>query len=204
MTVTLDDVRDQLGLEATPAPGRTASTVSDDELQPYLDAALAICADRCGPVVESDPITETYDGGWPTILLRQTPVAAITSVTEFIGLSPYVLSEQPPGQTVDEYGYSLDEPTMGLLVRRSSSGTPQPFFGGRRSVVVVYTAGYATLPADLAQGILILTQHLYGSRVGTSSQRPGGLSAGTPSTYAVPNRVLELWRPYLRETTALA
>lgn len=204
MAITLDDVRAQLGMGRDQEVGRTSSNVSDLELQPYLDDALAVCADHCGPVVVSAPITETYDGGYETIMLRQTPVAAIVSVTEYVGLTQYDLTSQPPGSTVNEYGYSLDDAPMGLLVRRSSSGMPQPFFGGSRSVVVVYTVGYSVIPANLARGIIILTQHLYGSKVPSTSQRPGGVSAGPSSTFAIPYRVLELWKKYLKETTALA
>lgn len=198
MAVTLDDVRSQMGMDVTPAPGRTGSNITDDQLQPYLDQALSICADRCGPVVESDPITEVHDGGNPTIVVRQTPIASVTSVTEYVGNMTYLLTEQPLGQSVDDYGFSVDDPASGLIVRRGQAGTPIPFVTLPRSVVVVYTAGFATLPADLAGGLLILTMHLYGSRVGVAAGRPGGQSAGAPSTYAVPNRVVELWQPWLR------
>jgi hypothetical protein len=196
--VTLDQVRSQLGMDVLPAQGRTGSNVTDATLQPYLDAALAICADRCGPVVESDPITETHDGGLISIVTRQTPIANVTSITEYVGNSTYLLTEQPLGQSVDNYAYTIDDAISGVIIRRGQAGTPIPFVSLPRCVVVVYTAGFATLPADLANGLLILTQHLYASRVATGGQRPGGTSAGTPSTYAVPNRVMELWKPYLR------
>lgn len=153
-SVTLSDVHDQLNIPAS-------DTTHDAELQRYLDAADGYIAYRIGPLTPTQFTGEVHDGGWPTIALFNVPVISIQSVTEYLGETAYPLTSQPPGSTVDNYGYSLDDPASGILVRRSGAGTAIRFLAGPRSVVVDYTAGWQTVPPEVQLAVLLDIQGLY-------------------------------------------
>jgi hypothetical protein len=130
---------------------KSGTTPDATELQTMLEAAISLYERMFGPV--ADTVTEVRNGGSPVIMLDRTPVASITSVTEYVGTVAYTLTSQPPGSTVNMYGYSLDDPIAGRLVRRSSAGMPMPFLGGYGSVVIAYITG--TLPADHRETIVL-------------------------------------------------
>lgn len=150
--VTLEDAKEHLNI--------TDST-HDVELQGFIDASTQFVTYITGPVVPTTFTNEVHDGGWPTIVLFNPPIISVQSVTEHLGPTSYALSLQPPGSTSDNYGYSLDDPESGILVRRSGAGTPMAFWGGRRSVVVTYLAGRATVPADIRMATLEDLRGLY-------------------------------------------
>lgn len=150
--VTLADVHQHLNIPDT-------DTSHDVELGGFIDAATAFISYIAGDVIPAD-YTETYETyRADTILLRHVPVLQVTSVTEYIGVMSFTLTEQPPGQTVDNYGYSLDLPSAGLLVRRSAVGTRTPFLGP--NVMVTYTAGRATVAGDIRMATLEDIRGLY-------------------------------------------
>src|SRR2546430_16633512 len=104
----------------------TAGT-NDTELQGFIDAATPIVEDMVGHVIQVTITGEIHDGGDTSIVLRHKPVLSVTTLTEIIGFVPYTLTNQPVGSPVDNYGYSIDDPYGGLVVRRSSGSTPFPF-----------------------------------------------------------------------------
>lgn len=189
--LTLTDLRTQLSAEATAEVGRTASTISDEQLQPFLDSAIEVATDYCGLIVPTE-VTETYDGGRSTIVLRGWPVVEVTTV-----LDGYTATTPTATSTAGSDGWTLKK-NAGVLSRVAAGGTPRAWSEGTDSVTVTYTTGLDPVPASVALGLLILAQHLYGSKVGQASQRPAGTTAGPMTAYAVPNRVLELWRPFMR------
>lgn len=168
--VTLDDVHQHLNIPST-------DTSHDIELGGFIDAATSFIEYVAGDVIPAS-YSETYET-WraDTIMLRHTPVLQVTSVTEYIGINAYTLTAQPPGSTVDNYGYSLDIPEAGLLVRRSAVGTRMAFLGP--TVVVAYTAGRDTVSGDIRmatlediRGIYQLTQLGGRPQFGTTSINP--------------------------------
>lgn len=138
--VSLADVKSYL---------RITSTNNDALLNLYILGATAVATYWFGEINSLTVTGEVHDGGHETILLRHTPILSVTTVTEYIGISAYVLTSQPEGSTVNNYGYSLDLPEAGLITRRSGAGTPMPFLGGDRAVIVSYVAGRATVPDDV-------------------------------------------------------
>lgn len=143
--VTLADVKTYIGIRADDA-------TFDTQLQWYIDAAEEFIAYVAGPI-EQQQFTELYNVvGKDTITLRNPPVISIQSVTEYVGNVAYTLTEQPPGQSRDMWGYTLDQPVEGVLRRRSAMGTPMNFLGP--IVVVTYTAGRTTVPGDLKLAVL--------------------------------------------------
>lgn len=189
--LTVDDLRNQLSAQEDPSTGRTGSTIQDEELQPFLDSAIEVATDYCGPVSPTE-ITETYDGGRSTIVLRRWPVVGVTAV-----LDGYAASTPLAQSAAGSDGWTLDADS-GVLTRVANGGTARSWSFGAGSVTITYTVGRDPVPASVALGLLILAQHLYGSKIGTASQRPAGATAGPMTAYAIPNRVLELWRPFMR------
>lgn len=169
--VTLAQVHDVLNIP-------TVDTSHDAELQRYIDAATATVTYITGPLTPTT-FTEVRDGGAPVIMLDNPPVQSITSVIEYVGATGYTLTSQAPGATTDNYGYSLDDPASGKLVRRSSAGMPMPFFGGRGAVVITYIAGVSSVPPDVVMAALEDIRGLYqqtqqGGKVGGGSIGSGG------------------------------
>ena len=191
--VTIPDVVAELNLPSTPA--------DTTELQGFIDAATGVVEDYVGHVVNVS-VTEVHDGGDVSIWLRETPVVSVQSITEVIGLIPYTLTEQPVGSPVDNFGYTLDDPASGMVVRRSAGSSPFPFFDNVGNVTVTYTAGRASVPANVRLGTLELIRHMY--ERGQQGMRPAyGAPADeaygpTPAGYLVPNRVKELLQPSLK------
>lgn len=144
--VSLADVKAHLNLSA-------ADTSQDVELQGFIDAATETVTYAVGPVSPTT-FVETHDvtDGRNRVMLRQPPVLTVVSVVEYLGSVAHALTNQPPGSTSDFYGYSLDLPDAGLLVRRDGVGLPMPFMGG--TVVVTYVAGRAAVPASVRMATL--------------------------------------------------
>lgn len=159
--------------------GKTLS-VDDGELKTFVDSAVAIITRHVGPLV---PVTytEAYDGGRDSIVLRKWPAIAIVSLT------------YPTGGTVLTSDLDLDTDSGVLYLRY---GTIGPFFGGRRSVTITYTAGRVSLPEDLRDAVMELTKHLWESQRGGNT-RPNFTNDGVNSNaggnnYLLPYRVESL------------
>ncbi|BBB00576.1 hypothetical protein RVR_10575 [Actinacidiphila reveromycinica] len=175
----------------------------DDELQGFILAAADLARDVVGPVLP-EVHTEWHNGGRRTISLDWQPISAVASVTEYIAASTYVLTEQPLGQAaMDSYGYTLDL-DRGTITRRAV-GDAIAFAPGRNNVKVVYTAGRAgAVPFSVRLGALELIRHLWQLTQQGGRSRfagSGALDEGSgpaPAGFALPNRVLELWKPFKR------
>lgn len=175
----------------------------DGELQGFILAAGELARDVVGPVL-SEVHTEWHDGGTVALCLDWHPVAAVTSVTEYIAASTWNLTEQPLGTSTDAYGYTVDL-DRGQITRRAT-GDAVPFPRGRKNVRVIYTAGRSgAIGGALRLGALELIRHLY--QLTQQGGRPRWNSAGAldsessivPMGFALPQRVLELWKPQKRE-----
>ena len=115
--VKMSEVLSHLGL---PAGDQSQQAV----LQRFIEAATPIVEYITGPIniysyTESHP---TY--GLSRVMLRNVPVVAgsITSISEWVGVSQFTLTEQPPGSTHDNYGFYLQRPEAGTLIRMSAFG----------------------------------------------------------------------------------
>lgn len=112
---------------------------SDTQIGVIVDAVDAAIKRYLGRQIESAAITgETHDGDGLSdyIVLSDYPVTAVASVT----LSGVALASGD---------YSAESLT-GRLFYRPGGSSYAPWPEGRRNIVVTYTAGYATVPADLA------------------------------------------------------
>lgn len=152
MLVSLADVKDYLSITST-------VTAHDGRLQRYIEGATSMLVDVIGPISPTT-FVETHDGGRPFIMLRNPPIISVTSITEYIGLQGFVLTDQPLGATTSMWGYSLS-PQSGKVTRRGSVGDPIPFQGGRMSVSVTYVAGQSVIDPAVTLAALEDIRGLY-------------------------------------------
>lgn len=160
--ISIDDALDAIKAGA----GAPASTRDDMPL--YVAAASLAIEDLCGPLI-SESRTLTTNGGRPSIVLPATNVT-VTSVTV-------------NGSALAAASYDVDK---GAGVIWSPCLTP-----GVGNVVVVYTVGSMTLPANLRLACREQVRFLWQTtRQGTG--RAAQELGYTPSGYAVPYMVAGL------------
>jgi hypothetical protein len=178
-----------------------SDTSQDAELQGFILAAGDLARDVVGPLLPEQH-TEWHNGGSPTITLDWLPVASVLSVTEYVSASTWVLTEQPLGTSTDAYGYTVDL-DRGQITRRATGGAVS-FPRGVKNVKAVYIAGRSgVIPWTVRLGGLELIRHLFqltqqGGRPRFGGAALDGESAGVPTGFALPQRVLELWQPFKR------
>jgi hypothetical protein len=174
---------------------RLTTTKDDDKLVDFIDAASNVAQFYCGDLLPQT-YTEVHDGGDSAIYVRHTPLASVTSLTEYIGSITYTLTNQPLGQSVSAWGYTIDDAEAGRIVRRTASGLVWRFVPGVGNVTVTYTSGVATIPAQVLMGVEFIVRHLWDTQRGamplpnqsadTTSQVPG-------VGYAIPDRAIEMF-----------
>jgi hypothetical protein len=174
----------------------------DEELQGFILTAADQARDVCGPFLPEQH-TQFFDGGLTTLQPDWLPVASVQSVTEYYGLSAFVLTEQPLGAQMNAFAFTADYDT-GQLTRRTFGGEAALFALGTKNVKVVYTAGTGgQIPFTIRLGALELIRHLWqqtqnGGRPKFGSAGMDGESMGVPMGFALPDRVIELWGPKRR------
>jgi hypothetical protein len=159
-----------------------SDTDFDDEIRDW-NAATALIVERfVGPIVQHTVIERHRDRFMTSIVLRQTPAIALTSVEAVL----------TSGASYDVSGLDLDGAT-GEVIRLDGGSFKGP-------LNVTYTAGRTVIPANAAQAGRIILQHLWRTRRGRMGVAMGGddYDVSEPIAglgYAVPNRALELLEP---------
>ena len=171
--VSLADVKAHLQME---------SSVNDVELQRFIDVAEAAIGTRVGPLTPVS-VTEKHSGGGTCLVLKRPRAVSLTSIA------------YADGTTSTLADYDLDQDTAIVYWNVNTTGR---FPGAGRNVTVTYTAGFASLPADLVHAVKELVRHLW------ETQRPNRLLRGasvddlTPGAFSSwPIRVQELVAPYI-------
>jgi hypothetical protein len=172
--VDLADVKDFIGIPQD-------QTSRDSTLLRYIAAASRWATYVSDAIVPETFTNEVHSGGGPMIVLYNTPVISVTSIVEYVGTVGYTLNLSEAGSN-ETYGYSIDNPSAGILSRRWN-GMVGSFVGGRNNIVVTYTAGYEDIPEDISTYVLMDIQVLYnasaqGRRSNTGN--PEGFSATLP------------------------
>lgn len=149
--VSLSDAKAYLNIPA-------ASRDQDSKIVQMIESATPMVEAITGPIVQRS-YNEWYDGGNPFVVLRNRPVLALTSVTEYRGPIAYALTiiTDPGHGTI--YSCMLDE--FGRVERRSAGGGIIAFPAMPQSVNVVYTAGLAAVPDNVRHGTLELLRINY-------------------------------------------
>ena len=164
----------------------TTDIVSEQEAGAYLGnpadatgwmALIEAISDRVddlsGPVVQR-AVTDVFDGGHSSVILRKPPAATITSVTEVIGTTSTALTLET-ASVKPSTGYLFDANTS--IVYRRASGYDYPFWPNRQNVTVVYSAGrYANTAAvsqRFKQATLLTLAHHWQKERGTGNAWSG-------------------------------
>ena len=127
-----------------------ADTVVDTLLQTIITAASRWMLSQMKRNIRLQTYTETFNGdGTIGITLTHGPVTTITSVT----VDGETITARA---TVADIGYVLQNDRLYLV--------GYSFPEGIANVVVVYTAGYTTVPEDLDQACVELVSLIYRSR----------------------------------------
>jgi len=170
--INLDRVKQHLGV---------SFDADDDLISIFLDAATAAVEGPTGIGIALRPATYrlTLDC-WPAgpIRLPLRPATGVTSITY----------KDTAGaiQTLDPATYSIDLDT-GTVCRAINASWPS-LANLPGAVTVTFTAGFATIPADLKAAILLIVGHYYANReavVGTTgSITPKELPFGVEAIFS--------------------
>lgn len=185
--------------EAKAALNIRAENVSQDtEVQSYITAVSERLDDLVGPAVKRDVSGELHDGSVGIIWPNLTPVAEMTSVSEYSSGIEQVLTEDTL-TTFGQYGYQFIPAGHNTQVRRTSSGSDSSFATGRRNVVLAYVAGRfestETVSPKFKQAAAKMLAVMW-----TGDQGAGTVTFGAPLDqeptmiigFAVPNAVQDL------------
>ena len=143
LLATREELKRYLGIDA----GETGPDALLDQLLEYASERIE---SHCGRRFASEELTEYHDGpGTSRLVLDRRPVTDLSAA--------YVDADRDFGaSTVIPAEELVLYPEAGLLVRAGS-----PFPRGARNVKVVYTAGYTSLPDDLAAACVKLAAAWY-------------------------------------------
>lgn len=144
--------------------GFEESTVQDAVVRSFLHAAMAAIEARTGKALITRRFGLTLDF-WREAgaqVLSVAPVAAIVSVT--------LIARDGSETLVDPSAYWLERDSMRPRLRATGSSLPRVPANG--SVAVAFDAGFgpgwANVPADLQQAVLMLAAHYYEYRNDTA------------------------------------
>jgi len=183
---TLAAVREYLNLP-------TNEVDRDTFIENLINRSYKVLEAYIGKTIKSATYTEYYDGdGTDTLLVDQWPIISITSLNEdvsrdFLGDTAIdatdILIYAKEGRIVlyaDEYAFSI----------------------GKQNIKIVYVAGYADIPADLALAALMHVSSIYNlagadGHVGMSL---GGLSKSI-DTAPLSDKLRLLLEPYRKRAT---
>ena len=177
---TLDNVKAWL-------PDMAAVTSSDALLSRLISAASqAVCVYTGRGGFDVEAYAEVYDGaGRSTLLLRQWPAVAVTSVAVSCGAPPDAFSLEPPLAGGGAQRLTLER---GVFPR------------GVANVTVSYTAGYATTPLDVEQAVIELVGERFRARerIGLTAKTLGGQETTAFATGPFNATITTLLAPYRR------
>ena len=141
------------------------STADDDEIQSYIDSITDPVEDYCGAVLPRT-VTETHRPNGAVLVLREERLSAIASVTEYVGITPYVLTAATNPSQASVYCYFSDPSSPTVIERWGASGYRQAFMG---PVQVTYTAGFATVPTSLNLAARMIVQNIWTTQRGAQA-----------------------------------
>lgn len=168
MLCQLSDVKTYLGI---------TSSGTDQVLSALITNASSFIERYCNRAFEQASYTETRNGnGADAIYLRNAPIVSVQSVS-VDGVSI------PAAPDTTSYGYVFDEHKVYLrgdarvnpITPGIFAGYPPRFQRGVQNIVIAYTAGFATIPADVNQACveLVAAKLAKRDRVDKSSETLG-------------------------------
>lgn len=123
------------------------NTVAGDvaEINLLITAASQYVATYCSRIFQSQSYTENYNGtDSDRLVLRNWPIQSIQSLS--VDTVPI-----PAAANAAAAGYMFDQKVIYLTGSQYSDNNVFRFTRGWQNVTVTYSAGYSTIPEDLAQ-----------------------------------------------------
>jgi len=184
----LSDVQAWLPNAPTTSPG------VDLILQLITAASRAICA-YCGRgQFTAQTYTDTYDGAGKTwMLLRQWPVLSVAAIATTQSGVTTTLS--------DPTTFQLEDPIPAGGAQRLTLIAPHLYFPrGRGNVQITYQAGYANVPAEVAQTCIEAVGEAYQrrNRIGQTSVSSQGQTTVAFSQSDLNAAAKAMLQPYIR------
>lgn len=190
--LTLAEARAAVSIDAS-------DTSQDSGLALYNTAVSERLDEICGPVVQRTVTSELHDGGRHWIQLYFRPVASVTTATEYVGTTGTTLTAES-NASKPASAYMLETRTG--IVRRRASGGDSRFAIGRQNIALTYSAGRYATTAVVGERFKLAAQimlsHIWRVERGGGNQTFGEF-VPSGSSFAVPNRVLELLADELLE-----
>lgn len=124
-------------------------------LQGMQTAAIEMIESLVGDISPQQRI-ELHDGGHTSIWTRHTPVIAVDNVRESWPTASYDLDYVQIGSgqiTTSMFAYSLDEPAVGQITRRTAGNINIPFMRGVNNIQIVYVAGRDPVSDSIKQAL---------------------------------------------------
>lgn len=118
----------------------------DDFLEEIINSSYKVLERHIGQALLQATYTEFYDGDDSNILiLKKWPVISVTSV--------HVDSERDfdSDDLVDSGDYVVDTELGIIEIFQAEGSGPTWFAKGTKNIKVIYSAGFASIPADFAQ-----------------------------------------------------
>lgn len=137
---------------------RVDGTADDDALNMSLAAATGQVEDFTGKALAEQTWLLALDDFSDVIELPRGPVLAVTSIT--------YLDATGDEQLLDPSIYTLDLVSNPQRIVRNCGESWPEVSGAVNAVSIVFTAGYATLPAPIKMSILMLVAQWFDNRAG--------------------------------------
>lgn len=169
-------------------------------IETLIGNASTMIESVCARTFEAATYTETRNGnGAPMLFLRQGPIVSVASLS-IDGIAI------PAATTPTSYGYVFDDRRLYLRgnagisarVTGTPGGYPIGFSRGVQNIAVEYSAGYATIPADLNQACVELVADMLAKRdrIDLKSQTLGQNDTVAYNLVDMPPRVKTILRAY--------
>lgn len=181
-------------LAALKAYLQITGAAQDSILQSLKDSVEALVKTYCGRDFLVASYTEYYDGDDGSVLrVSQRPITAITSIHSDPARA------YAAGSLIPSTDYLTDDAlewNAGLITLKDYR-----FLKGKKSTKVVYSAGYATIPADLSHAVKLIAAKEFKVQdkrlAGTLSQQVGDMTMSL-EIEAFPKNALEILNRYRR------
>lgn len=160
---------------------RVTNTSQDEQVRVMLVAATRVVEKWTGRTWVRESATETYDGGRSAVVLRRSPVRAVTTVTE-----------SGNALTASDWFLRGDAP---ILVRGTQTGV-STWAQGTQNIAVTYVAGPQDVPPQVREAVKRVTAALWTSQRG-GGDLPDGVDLGLPTSF-VTSEVRALLEPLRR------
>ena len=198
--ITLQQYKDFAGL---------TGVTMDARINVIIDSVSELVKNYCGTSFVDDYSSnkteyfDIHDSETTRVMLDEGPINAVSSVSERESQADaYVTLITENSDSSGKYEYIVDTMTDSII--RTNENIDKAFPKGRRSVKVVYTAGYSSCPEDLKLALFDLVKYYLKDERKERMQIAGAMIENPVSTSIKNNagfpdhikRVLDMYKVY--------